>query len=58
MEQRRSPEYILEVLADPTSVKDVVKGMYSALIRSCGSRGSCGSPDLAWAACLTAAFAM
>ena len=29
MEQRRSPEYILEVLADPTSVKDVVKGMYS-----------------------------
>ncbi|KAI9758322.1 MAG: hypothetical protein M1815_003527 [Lichina confinis] len=27
MEQRRSPEYILEVLADPTSVKDVVKGI-------------------------------
>ena len=26
MEQRRPPEYILEVFADPTSVKDVVKG--------------------------------
>lgn len=27
MEQRRPPEYILEVFADPTSVKDVVKGV-------------------------------
>jgi len=27
MEQRRPPEYILEVFADPTSVKDVVKGI-------------------------------
>jgi autophagy-related protein 101 len=26
MEQRRPPEYILEVFADPTAVKDVVKG--------------------------------
>jgi autophagy-related protein 101 len=26
MEQRRPPEYILEVFADPTSVKDVVRG--------------------------------
>ncbi|KFZ08913.1 hypothetical protein V501_05780 [Pseudogymnoascus sp. VKM F-4519 (FW-2642)] len=27
MEQRRPPEYILEVFADPSSVKDVVKGI-------------------------------
>jgi len=27
MEQRRPPEYILEVYADPTSVNDVVKGI-------------------------------
>ncbi|KAI9791165.1 MAG: hypothetical protein M1833_001575 [Piccolia ochrophora] len=27
MEQRRPPEYILEVFADPTCVKDVVKGI-------------------------------
>lgn len=26
METRRPPEYILEVFADPTCVKDVVKG--------------------------------
>ncbi|KAI9881332.1 MAG: hypothetical protein M1830_003339 [Pleopsidium flavum] len=27
MEQRRPPEYILEVFADPTCVKDIVKGI-------------------------------
>ncbi|MCJ1247216.1 hypothetical protein MMC30_004430 [Trapelia coarctata] len=27
MEQRRPPEYILEVFADPTSIKDVVRGI-------------------------------
>ncbi|KAI9851417.1 MAG: hypothetical protein M1838_003768 [Thelocarpon superellum] len=27
MEQRRPPEYILEVFADPTSVKDIIKGI-------------------------------
>jgi len=26
MEQRRPPEYIIEVFADPSSVKDVVRG--------------------------------
>ena len=26
MESRRAPEYILEVFADPDSVKDIVKG--------------------------------
>ena len=26
MEQRRPPEYILEVFADPTCVKDIIKG--------------------------------
>lgn len=30
MEPRRPPEYIIEVFADPTSVKDVVRGQYSA----------------------------
>ena len=28
MEQRRPPEYIIEVFADPSSVKDVVRGMF------------------------------
>jgi hypothetical protein len=28
MEQRRPPEYIIEVFADPSSVKDVVRGKY------------------------------
>ena len=28
MEQRRPPEYIIEVFADPSSVKDVVRGTY------------------------------
>jgi len=27
MEQRRPPEYIIEVFADPSSVKDVVRGI-------------------------------
>lgn len=27
MEQRRPPEYILEVFADQTCVRDIVKGM-------------------------------
>lgn len=31
MDQRRPPEYILEVFADPTCVKDVVKGMRDLL---------------------------
>ena len=26
-EARRPPEYILEVFADPTSIKDVVRGL-------------------------------
>jgi len=28
MEQRRPPEYIIEVFADPSSVKDVVRGIF------------------------------
>lgn len=28
MEERRSPEYTLEIFADRTCVKDVVKGQY------------------------------
>ncbi|KLJ06646.1 hypothetical protein EMPG_17858, partial [Blastomyces silverae] len=28
MDPRKPPEYILEVFADPTSVKDIVKGAY------------------------------
>jgi hypothetical protein len=28
MDQRRPPEYIIEVFADPSSVKDVVRGMF------------------------------
>ncbi len=28
MDQRRPPEYILEVFADPTYVKDIIKGAY------------------------------
>lgn len=32
-ESRRPPEYILEVFADPTSIKDVVRGVL-ALRRS------------------------
>lgn len=38
MEQRRPPEYILEVFADPSSVKDVVKGMPSQIACSCDPR--------------------
>jgi hypothetical protein len=30
MEQRRPPEYIIEVFADPSSVKDVVRGVHCA----------------------------
>ena len=30
MEQRRTPEYTLEVFADPACVKDVVKGMFAS----------------------------
>jgi hypothetical protein len=33
MEQRRPPEYIIEVFADPSSVKDVVRGIHSASSR-------------------------
>lgn len=29
MEQRRPPEYTLDVFADPTCVKDIVKGRRS-----------------------------
>lgn len=37
MEPRRTPEYVLEVFADPTCVKDIVKGTFSfaALRRPC-----------------------
>jgi autophagy-related protein 101 len=31
MDQRRPPEYIIEVFADPSSVKDVVRGMLPLL---------------------------
>lgn len=31
MEQRRPPEYIIEVFADPSSVKDVVRGIYGVV---------------------------
>ena len=34
IEQRRPPEYILEVFADPASVKDIVKG--ESRPRTCG----------------------
>ncbi len=30
MDQRRPPEYILEVFADPTCVKDIVRGAHSS----------------------------
>lgn len=30
MEPRRTPEYVLEVFADPTCVKDIVKGRVSS----------------------------
>jgi hypothetical protein len=33
MEQRRPPEYIIEVFADPSSVKDVVRGIYPSVRR-------------------------
>jgi autophagy-related protein 101 len=33
MEQRRPPEYIIEVFADPSSVKDVVRGIHAASSR-------------------------
>lgn len=32
MEQRRPPEYILEVFADPTCVKDIIKGTHARYI--------------------------
>jgi autophagy-related protein 101 len=40
MEQRRAPEYIIEVFASPESVKDVVRGsvdvvLLSAIKRRC-----------------------
>lgn len=31
MDQRRPPEYILEVFADPTCVKDIVRGAHSSI---------------------------
>jgi hypothetical protein len=37
MEQRRPPEYIIEVFADPSSVKDVVRGVYCAGSPSLGN---------------------
>jgi hypothetical protein len=33
MEQRRPPEYIIEVFADPSSVKDVVRGSFTSTPR-------------------------
>ncbi len=32
MEQRAPPEYILEVFADQTLVKDIVKGWHSSIV--------------------------
>lgn len=34
MEQRRPPEYIIEVFADPSSVKDVVRGNLTSAIQN------------------------
>jgi hypothetical protein len=36
MEQRRPPEYIIEVFADPSSVKDVVRGTVPPTLRRKG----------------------
>ena len=33
MEQRKPPQYILEVFADPTCVKDIVRGMFIPIFR-------------------------
>jgi hypothetical protein len=33
MEPRRAPEYIIEVFADPSSVRDVVKGNCALRLR-------------------------
>jgi hypothetical protein len=32
MEQRRPPEYIIEVFADPSSVRDVVRGNFAVVV--------------------------
>lgn len=37
MEQRRPPEFILEVFADPNSIKDVVRGTAPGNLRLKGT---------------------
>lgn len=32
MEPRRPPEYILKIFADPTHVKDIIKGLICACL--------------------------
>ena len=44
MEQRRPPEYIIEVFADPSSVKDVVRGIVPPTLRRKGE----GRVELMW----------
>ena len=35
MEQRRLPEHVIEVFADPTCIKDVVRGKQRIALKSC-----------------------
>jgi hypothetical protein len=47
MEQRRPPEYIIEVFADPSSVKDVVRGI-SPRMRRTGRQADRRSRDFTY----------